>query len=40
MIFDVLTIFPEILEGLLSRGVIAQARKKGKINMGIWEKDF
>lgn len=37
MIFDVLTIFPEILEGLLSRGVIAQARKKGKINLGIWD---
>jgi len=41
MIFDVLTIFPEILEGLLSRGVIAQARKKGKINLGIWDlRDF
>lgn len=41
MIFDVLTIFPEILEGLLSRGVIAQARKKGKINLGLWDlRDF
>ncbi|MFW6071656.1 MAG: tRNA (guanosine(37)-N1)-methyltransferase TrmD [Candidatus Bipolaricaulota bacterium] len=41
MIFDVLTIFPEILEGLLSRGVIAQARKKGRINLGLWDlRDF
>ncbi|MFB6290239.1 MAG: tRNA (guanosine(37)-N1)-methyltransferase TrmD, partial [Candidatus Bipolaricaulia bacterium] len=41
MIFDVLTIFPEILEGLLSRGVIARARRKGKINLGIWDlRDF
>lgn len=41
MIFDVLTIFPEIIESLLSRGVIAQARKKGKINLGIWDlRDF
>ncbi|MBS3765002.1 tRNA (guanosine(37)-N1)-methyltransferase TrmD [Candidatus Bipolaricaulota bacterium] len=37
MIFDVLTIFPDILEGLLSRGIIARARKKGKINLGIWD---
>ncbi len=41
MIFDVLTIFPEIIEGLLSRGIIAQARKKGKISLGIWDlRDF
>ncbi|MBS3737222.1 MAG: tRNA (guanosine(37)-N1)-methyltransferase TrmD [Candidatus Bipolaricaulota bacterium] len=41
MIFDVLTIFPEILEGLLNRGVIAQARKKGRINLGLWDlRDF
>lgn len=41
MIFDVLTIFPELLEGLLSRGVIGRARKKGKIKLGIWDlRDF
>lgn len=37
MIFDVLTIFPEILRGLLSKGIIAQARKQGKIKLGIWD---
>ena len=41
MIFDVLTIFPEMMEALLSRGVIAQARKTGAINLGIWNlRDF
>ena len=41
MIFDVLTIFPEILDSLTSRGVIAQARKRGKIHLGIWDlRDF
>ena len=37
MIFDVLTIFPEIVRGLLSKGIIAQARKQGKIKLGIWD---
>lgn len=37
MIFDALTIFPRVLEGLLSQGVIAQARKKGEIKLGIWD---
>lgn len=37
MIFDVLTIFPELFEGLLSRGVIGRARQKGKIKLGIWD---
>ncbi|MFP4202632.1 MAG: tRNA (guanosine(37)-N1)-methyltransferase TrmD [Candidatus Acetothermia bacterium] len=41
MIFDVLTIFPEILEGLLSRGVIGRARQKGRIKLGVWNlRDF
>ncbi len=41
MIFDVLTIFPEIIRGLLSKGIIAQARKTGKIKLGIWDlRDF
>ncbi len=37
MIFDVLTIFPEIIRGLLSKGIIAQARKEGKIKLGVWD---
>lgn len=41
MIFDALTIFPRVLEGLLSQGVIAQARTKGEIKLGIWDlRDF
>ncbi len=41
MIFDVLTIFPEMLRDLLGKGVIAQARKEGKIKLGIWNlRDF
>ncbi len=41
MIFDVLTIFPELFEGLLSRGVIARARKRGEIKLGVWDlRDF
>lgn len=41
MIFDALTIFPRVLESLLSQGVIAQARKKGEIKLGIWDlRDF
>jgi len=37
MIFDVLTIFPDILRGFLSRGLISQARKRGLIDVGLWD---
>jgi len=41
MIFDLLTIFPEMVQGFLDQGVVAQARKKGKIKIGIWNlRDF
>lgn len=36
MIFDVLTIFPEMVRGFLNQGVLAQGRKAGKVRVGIW----
>lgn len=41
MIFDALTVFPNLLQALLGQGVIAQARKRGEINLGVWNlRDF
>jgi len=41
MIFDLLTIFPDMVKGFLREGVVAQARKTGKISVGIWNlRDF
>ncbi len=41
MIFDLLTIFPEMVRGFLNQGVVAQARANGKIKVGIWNlRDF
>lgn len=35
MLFDVLTIFPEMLEGFVCNGLIDQARRRGKIKVGL-----
>ncbi|MFP3953895.1 MAG: tRNA (guanosine(37)-N1)-methyltransferase TrmD [Candidatus Bipolaricaulota bacterium] len=41
MIFDLLTIFPEMVQGFLNQGVVAGARANGKIKVGIWNlRDF
>ena len=37
MIFDILTIFPSIISGFLSEGLIAKARKENLIDVGIWD---
>ncbi|MFW6421614.1 MAG: tRNA (guanosine(37)-N1)-methyltransferase TrmD [Candidatus Bipolaricaulota bacterium] len=36
MLFDVLSAFPEMLEGFIGSGLIAQAREKGLLRVGLW----
>lgn len=41
MIFDVLSIFPDMLEGFINQGLMYQARRRGLISVGLWDlRDF
>ena len=41
MKFDVLTIFPSLIEGFLDEGLLLKARRRNLIDVGIWDlRDF